>query len=169
VSFSIRLWFFARLPIAILVGFLGITQHFSSAKTVLFYPALTVYSKETAIAEKFEAIVRLGTVNSRMKDFYDILYLAEHEEFEAQALVAAITTTFTHRSTDLNQAEFIFSEEFKTNRVLNEMWTAFLTRSGLESTIQFADIMNSLKEFLSIVFQQDMHDGRWLFNEKQWK
>jgi predicted nucleotidyltransferase component of viral defense system len=132
-------------------------------------PHLLVYSKETAIAEKFEAIVRLGTVNSRMKDFYDILYLAEHEEFEAQALVAAITTTFTHRSTDLNQAEFIFSEEFKTNRVLNEMWTAFLKRSGLESTIQFADIMNSLKEFLSIVFQQDMHDGRWLFNEKQWK
>jgi hypothetical protein len=41
VSFSIILWVFARLPIAILVGFLAITQHSSSAKTVLFYPALT--------------------------------------------------------------------------------------------------------------------------------
>jgi hypothetical protein len=44
-------------------------------------PQLLVYSKETAIAEKFEAIVRLGTANSRMKDFCDIQYLAQHEEF----------------------------------------------------------------------------------------
>jgi hypothetical protein len=104
-----------------------------------------------------------------MKDFYDILYLAEHEEFEALPLVAAITTTFTHRGTDLARAELIFSEEFKTNRALNEMWTAFLKRSGLDSTIRFADTMTSLKIFLSIVFRPDAHGGRWLLNEKQWK
>jgi len=46
---------------------------------------------------------------------------------------------------------------------------SFLKRSGLESTMQFTDTMNSLKEFLSIVFQQDMYDGRWLFKQNPWK
>ncbi len=131
-------------------------------------PHLLVYSKETAIAEKFEAIVRLGTANSRMKDFYDILYLAEHEEFDAHTLVAAITKTFSHRETDLNQAELIFSEEFKTNRTLNEMWTAFLKRSGLDITISFANTINLLKEFLSVVFQRDDQGVQWFWKKMQW-
>lgn len=131
-------------------------------------PKLLVYSKETAIAEKFEAIVRLGTANSRMKDFYDILYLAEHEEFEAQILAAAITTTFNHRGTDLAQSKLIFSEEFKTNRILNEMWAAFLKRSGLDTAIHFPEVIIVLEDFLSVVFQGS-HDGRWVPNQKAWR
>jgi predicted nucleotidyltransferase component of viral defense system len=39
-------------------------------------PRLKAYPRETVIAEKFQAIVALGTANSRMKDFYDLLALA---------------------------------------------------------------------------------------------
>lgn len=41
--------------------------------TILDLPApeLLTYSRETVIAEKFEAMIKLGTLNSRMKDFYD--------------------------------------------------------------------------------------------------
>ena len=131
-------------------------------------PYLLVYSKETAIAEKFEAIVRLGTANSRMKDFYDILYLAEHEEFDAQTMAAAIKKTFSHRETDLNQADFIFSEEFKTNRSLNEMWRAFLKRAGLPQSTSFGNTVDLLKAFLSVVFQQEAKSGKWSSNEKRW-
>ena len=128
-----------------------------------------VYSKETAIAEKFEAIVRLGTANSRMKDFYDILYLAEHEEFEAQALAAAITTTFTHRGTDLAQSKLIFSEEFKTNRALNEMWTAFLKRSKLGSSILLAETLTTLEQFLSIAFIPEKGSAKWFIKIQKWQ
>lgn len=38
-------------------------------------PRLLCYSRENAIAEKFEAMVKLGSLNSRMKDFYDIWLL----------------------------------------------------------------------------------------------
>lgn len=132
-------------------------------------PQLLVYSKETAIAEKFEAIVRLGTANSRMKDFYDILYLAEHEEFEAQTLAASITTTFTHRSTDLAQANLIFSEAFKTNRSLNEMWAAFLKRSKLDSSIPFAGTLTILQQFLSIAFIPEKGSAKWFIKIKKWQ
>lgn len=131
-------------------------------------PQLLVYSKETAIAEKFEAIVRLGTANSRMKDFYDIQYLAEHEEFEAQILSTAITTTFAHRGTDLKQAELIFAEEFIANRTLREMWVAFLKRSALDPTIPFSDTMDLLREFLSHASRHPAENAKWLPNEKRW-
>lgn len=36
-------------------------------------PRLLGYARETAIAEKFQAILALGRANSRMKDVYDIL------------------------------------------------------------------------------------------------
>jgi len=35
-------------------------------------PKLRAYPVETVVAEKFEAMVRLDMVNSRMKDFYDL-------------------------------------------------------------------------------------------------
>jgi hypothetical protein len=35
-------------------------------------PKIKMYSFESVVAEKYEAIVSLGELNSRMKDFYDI-------------------------------------------------------------------------------------------------
>ncbi len=40
-------------------------------------PSLRVYPPETVIAEKAEAVVYLGNLNSRMKDFYDIWRLSQ--------------------------------------------------------------------------------------------
>ena len=50
-------------------------------------PKIEVYSIETAIAEKFEAIVSLQLQSSRMKDFYDVLFFAEHYEFKKDLLL----------------------------------------------------------------------------------
>jgi predicted nucleotidyltransferase component of viral defense system len=38
-------------------------------------PVLLAYSKETVIAEKFQAMIELSVANSRMKDFYDVYKL----------------------------------------------------------------------------------------------
>ena len=52
--------------------------------TILDLPAphLLAYSRETAIAEKFEAMVKLGELNSRMKDFFDIWLLSRSFDFD---------------------------------------------------------------------------------------
>jgi hypothetical protein len=35
-------------------------------------PVLPAYSRESVVAEKFQAMVMLGIANSRMQDFYDL-------------------------------------------------------------------------------------------------
>ena len=62
-------------------------------------PKLRGYRHETVIAEKFEAIVKLGRANSRMKDFYDIWMLSRAYEFKDDALARAIAATFARRKT----------------------------------------------------------------------
>lgn len=64
--------------------------------TILEYPhpKLFGYTPESVIAEKFEAMVKLGLVNTRMKDFFDIWILSQHLKFDGQALQNAIQTTF---------------------------------------------------------------------------
>ena len=63
--------------------------------TLLDYPApqLLCYSRESVIAEKFEAMVKLGALNSRMKDFYDIWLLCEQFDFDGAKLSEAIRLT----------------------------------------------------------------------------
>ncbi|MFH0730692.1 MAG: nucleotidyl transferase AbiEii/AbiGii toxin family protein [Pseudomonadota bacterium] len=76
-------------------------------------PNLFVYSRESAIAEKFEALVALNILTSRMKDIYDILFLAEREIFSLSTLREAIKVTFARRSTLLNKDRcLLFSAGF---------------------------------------------------------
>jgi predicted nucleotidyltransferase component of viral defense system len=114
-------------------------------------PRIRVYSKESAIAEKFEAIVRLSFLTSRMKDFYDILYLASNESFSFETLHEAITATFDRRKTPLADRSVIFGDEFKRARDKQEQWQAFLTRSRLESYQRFAEAVEHLRIFLDPV------------------
>ena len=71
--------------------------------TLLEFPApkLAAYTKESVVAEKFEALVKLGIANSRMKDFYDLRVLAQSFEFESAILATAIEATFETRRTSL--------------------------------------------------------------------
>ena len=105
-------------------------------------PKIEVYSIETAIAEKFEAIVSLQLITSRMKDFYDILFFAERYEFKKDILLKAIKATFNHRSTELEERKVIFEDTFKLNEQLQKMWVAFLKRNKLDSDNSFPDVVN---------------------------
>lgn len=62
-------------------------------------PHLKSYPRETVVAEKFEAMVKLGMLNSRMKDFYDLWILSQGFSFEGAILSKAIKTTFETRGT----------------------------------------------------------------------
>lgn len=59
------------------------------------------YTKETVVAEKLQAAVVLGIRNSRMKDFFDLLWLSRLFPFDGETLVKAIQATFERRKTDL--------------------------------------------------------------------
>lgn len=73
--------------------------------TLLNFPApkLLGYQRDTTIAEKFHAMVVLGTINGRMKDFYDIWLLAQTFSFEGEQLAQAVRATFAARTTELER------------------------------------------------------------------
>lgn len=62
---------------------------------------LRMYRPETAIAEKTEAMIRLGIANSRMRDFFDIYELTTGKAFDGDTLRRAVAATFARRGTEI--------------------------------------------------------------------
>lgn len=73
---------------------------------------LLCYSKESLIAEKWEAVVKLNRINSRMKDFYDLWFLAHEHRYEYATLQQAVRQTFEHRGTRPEAYENLKTEEY---------------------------------------------------------
>jgi len=131
-------------------------------------PKLKAYSIESAIAEKFEAIVSISRTTSRMKDFYDIIYFAEFYQFRIHSLKEAIQTTFTNRGTNLLNKDYVLSDEFKDDKVKQDMWIAFLNRTGLKSNDTFSDIISKLSAFFEPLFKSK-EEKMWNPEKWQWE
>jgi predicted nucleotidyltransferase component of viral defense system len=143
-----------RIPLQIDIG-LGDTIVPASEElvypTLLEFPApkLHVYSKESVVAEKFEAMVKLGVANSRMKDFYDLWVLAQRFEFDSGTLAAAIQSTFTTRRTALTRSSpLALRTEFYELPTKQTQWRAFLRKSGLKADPSLQEIIEVIREFV---------------------
>lgn len=142
---------------------------------ILDFPAphIALYPKETAIAEKYETIVRRGIVNSRMKDYYDIWALAENFDFDGDVLKNAIKMTLRRRKTTLPPDVPVgLSGEFAEDKTKQTQWTAFLRRTRLKSSpANLNSVLERIREFLVPVslaafrsepFHKTWHkDGGW--------
>jgi hypothetical protein len=105
-----------------------------SYPTLLDFPAprILAYSREVVIAEKFEAMVVLGNRNSRIKDFFDLRYLASHFEFDRATLAEAIQRTFARRRTPIPADEPIaLTEAYWKDASRPAQLRAFAKRAGL--------------------------------------
>ena len=111
-------------------------------------PRLKVYSKESAVAEKFESLVKLNILTSRMKDLYDILFMASQSSFELPSLHKAILSTFRHRMTPIGNRQVIFEEGFKSSKEKQTQWSAFLKRNRLESFSSFSEAVEHMQLFI---------------------
>ena len=96
------------------------------------HPKLRAYRPETVIAEKLHAMVILDLVNSRMKDFYDILVLSRFRRFEGDFLANAIQDTFTRRQTAIPQdTPIALKKDFGQHPDKQVQWRAFLNKNRL--------------------------------------
>ena len=103
-------------------------------------PLIRVYSPETVIAEKLEAIVSLGIRNSRIKDFFDIDYLARSGRFDRAVLVEAVCRTFTRRGTPIPPEPPIgLTPEFWSQPGREAQIRAFARSARLETTPESAE------------------------------
>lgn len=96
-------------------------------------PHLKGYPVESVVSEKFEAMVKLGLLNSRMKDFYDIWLMIRQFNFNGSDLAEALKRTFEHRKTNLPVGKPLFAEEIydeKSDR--QTLWKAFLRKGNIK-------------------------------------
>ena len=133
--------------------------------TMLDYPAphIKVYSLESAIAEKFEAIVRLNIVTSRMKDFYDIIYLSQHNSFKAEILHEAISQTFETRNTPIADRKIVWGTTFKKDESKKKQWNAFHTTNKLDRIGTWSEGIALIEQFLEPLISASTNKAVSLF------
>ncbi|MCM3797715.1 nucleotidyl transferase AbiEii/AbiGii toxin family protein [Caldibacillus thermoamylovorans] len=128
-------------------------------------PEIRVYSTDSVIAEKFEAMISLSVANSRMKDFYDIFTLLSTENFDGRVLWEAIFETFQRRRTNLEKEHPVFSPSFAEDEIRIKQWKAFLRRIGLKENLEFPFVMERIRDFLFPIYDSILNEDEFL---KMW-
>jgi len=119
--------------------------------TILDLPAPRIrgYSRESAVAEKFQAMVELGELNSRMRDFYDVWLLSRQFDFRGEVLTEAVRRTFAARGTGIPACPVAFTNGFARDETKQAQWRAFLRRSRIENAPRsFAEVVAAVAALL---------------------
>ena len=164
----------AKIPIQIDIGFGDIVTPAPSEigyPTLLEFPGprLLAYPKETVVAEKFEALVKLGIANTCMKDFYDLEILSRTFAFEGKTLAQAIQNTFQKRGTDLPMAGLpvAFTSEFYDDANKKRQWTGFCAKNkSYVEKAEFKAVNEDIRNILALPVRtiQEVHSFT-----KMWK
>lgn len=141
-----------RIPVSIDIGFGDIVY---PDKLKMDFPTLLemespkvyVYSIYSFIAEKFEAIVSLGLINSRYKDFYDIYAIGKIKIINGKELQNAIKETFKYRKTGFDDI-VAFKDEYIYDKLNQNRRNSFIMKKQISETLTFEEIIKYCKKFL---------------------
>ncbi len=137
-------------------------------------PKLKAYPPESVVAEKFEAMVKLGIANSRMKDFYDVWTLSHSCAFSLAPLRHAIRETFTRRGTLWRSSDPVaLTPAFSGDHSKQVQWTAFLRRTRATEQPTLGEVVSRLQAFLGGISRSEesesarrsiwsIRDGAWV-------
>ena len=115
-------------------------------------PRLYGYSRESGVAEKFEAMVKLGQINSRMRDFYDLWLLSGQFDFDGPTLAEAVRATFSHRGTPIDSEPVALTAAFSSDATKQAQWRSFIEKSEINpAPSELAEITERIREFLEPV------------------
>ena len=134
-------------------------------------PNINTYSIETTIAEKLDAILSLMEFSSRMKDYYDIYYLANKFNFDGSTLCEALAKTCENRNHAFTAEQFEQIMTFDADDGMQKKWKAF-TKKINTKTDDFKTVLETMKTFLfppfgAAIKKQEFiknwtaADGRW--------
>jgi hypothetical protein len=160
----------AKVTMQIDVGFGDIvypTPEEIELPSMLDFPRahLRCYSRESAIAEKLQAMVYLGDANSRMKDFYDIFVLLRQFDFREKDLAKAIELTFNNRNTQTPTEISSFRKDFIDSKEIQ--WRAFRRKIDQNHVPEsFEEIVSGISAFIEPVVKaianQSTNEGNWI-------
>ena len=135
-------------------------------------PMVNTYSIETTVAEKIDAILSLMEFSSRMKDYYDIYYLANKFDFDGVTLSEALKKTFENRNHNFTIEQFEQMLEFDSDDAMQKKWKAFIKKINTK-TDDFETVLKTIKLFLAKPFiaavENKTFDEKWSCVTNQWK
>jgi predicted nucleotidyltransferase component of viral defense system len=117
-------------------------------------PVIQAYSLETVIAEKFEAMIDLSVVNSRMKDFYDVYQILTTQTLDGHLLEESIRATFENRNTVYSPSHSLFNPDFAVDEGRQRLWKAFLTRNHLDTSLDFPKVIGRISNVLFPIWER---------------
>lgn len=160
----------ARIPMQIDIGFGDAVTPAAETEIIetildLPKPKLKIYPKETVIAEKFEAMVKLGIGNSRMKDFWDVQFLIKEFSFDGELLQKAIRATFARRQTAVPRAVPIaLTEIFTRDSEVIADWKAFIKRGKITSDTDLNSVIENLRNFFAPLVEAEAENAEFRKN-----
>ncbi|HOB94793.1 MAG TPA: nucleotidyl transferase AbiEii/AbiGii toxin family protein [Aquabacterium sp.] len=171
----------AVVPVQVDIGF---GDHVYPAPTRAAFPnlldglpqaSILMYPPETVVAEKFEAMLRFGEANGRIKDFYDIWLTARIFPFDLASLVLAVSGTLRRRGTPAPTAMPVgLTDAFAAVADQRGLWTGFLRRSP--PTLDppaLARLLEELRRFFGPVIaaldRPEAAHGQWNPNAGVWR
>ncbi len=134
-------------------------------------PTVNTYSIETTVAEKLDAILGLMEFSSRMKDYYDIYYLANKFDFDGKTLTEALKKTFANRNRTFTVEQFDQMLSFSADDAMQKKWTAFCKKVNTES--KFDTVLETIRMFLFPPYQSAVEDKEytktWATRKQLWQ
>lgn len=134
-------------------------------------PTINTYSVETTVAEKLDAILGLMEFSSRMKDYYDIYYLASRFDFNGKTLTEALKKTFANRNRTFTIEQFDQMLSFANDDAMQKKWIAFCKKVNTENN--FDTVLEALYMFLLPPYQATVKNTEfsetWSSREQMWK
>lgn len=134
-------------------------------------PTVNTYSLETTIAEKIDAILSLMEFSSRMKDYYDIYYLANKFDFDGATLTKALKRTFENRGHRFTIEQFEQVTGFDRDGSMQKKWKTFIRKIDT-NTDDYGTVLKTIKAFLTEPFTAEIDNrgfsGRWSANQNEW-
>ena len=124
-------------------------------------PVIQTYSIESTIAEKLDAVLQRFELTGRMKDFYDIYYLARTFDFDGNKLQTAIFGTLQHRGTHYDIDSFERIVRLSADSEMQKRWKFFLKNINNEM-LELSEVINEIQVFLEPVFDAITSETEWL-------
>lgn len=135
-------------------------------------PTVNTYSLETTIAEKLDAILSLMEFSSRMKDYYDIYYLANKFNFDGATLTEALRKTFENRGHAFTVEQFEQVMAFDDDEAMKKKWKAFIRKIDTKMD-DYGTVLRTIKKFLAEPFtaaiEVTAYLDYWFASERKWK
>ena len=134
-------------------------------------PQITTYSLESVVSEKFDAILQRLELSSRMKDFYDIVWLSKSFDFSGSSLREAILRTLDNRKTPYDAISLQRVLELVHDPDMNTRWRLFT--KNFQEELTFPEIITRINIFIEPIWRSIIDETpfvkNWSCQEQVWR